>query len=410
VRRGSSDAAAPAAPGQLAVRDLTTGEQTLLGLQAIRAWYNDGYLLFVTREGTLFAAKFDVRRRTLTSDPVGVLDGLSQSVRVVTPQVDVSASGAIAYLRGGETAEEHAIVQVDRSGHEDVLLSTPGPDRWARLSPDKTRIVMGKATDRRIYIYDRRSGTTSPVTFAGSSQRPSWSPDGRHVAFISTSREGTTDVWVVRADGAEPAKAVAAGKDVVQQSATSWTRDGAWIVIDGSADEGGSVGDADDVFALPASGKGPLRRVVATTASEQTGEVSPDGRWIAYVSDDAGDFQVYVQPFLRPGGRTLVSTGPAIEPAWASNSEITYTSLMSDSLVLATLDFGASIGVARRSLLDRSRYAPGSPGFREYDVSRDGQQFLFEKSLSRSERAEPVVVLNWMAEVRRAVATQVRAR
>jgi hypothetical protein len=68
-----------------------------------------------------------------------------------------------------------------------------------------------------------------------------------------------------------------------------------------------------------------------------------------------------------------------------------------DSLVLATLDFGASIGVKRMSLFDRGRYAPGTPSWREYDVSRDGQHFLFEKSLSRSERAEPVVVLNWMA-------------
>jgi hypothetical protein len=214
----------------------------------------------------------------------------------------------------------------------------------------------------------------------------------------------------VPADGAEAANAIAPGKDVIQPSATSWTRDGAWIVIDGTADgSAGSVG-SDDIFALPSSGNGPLRTVIATTASEQAGEVSPDGRWIAYVSDDAGDFKVYVQPFLRPGGRTLVSTGPAIEPAWASNNEITYTSLTSDSLVLATLDFGASIGVKRLSLFDRGRYAPGAPSWREYDVSRDGQYFLFEKSLARSERAEPVVVLNWMTEVRRAVANQARRR
>jgi serine/threonine-protein kinase len=404
LRGGGTCGAAP-----LAVRDLTSGRQTLLGIQAIRGWYTDGYLLYVTRDGTLFAATFDVKRRVVTSDPVGVLDGLTQSVMVVTPQIDVSASGALAYLPG-RTVEDHAIVQVDRRGHEEVLIAAPGPYRWARLSPDQTRIAIGKSTDRQIYIYDRRSGTTSPVTFGGFNQRPTWSPDGRRVAFISTSRSGT-DVWAVGADGAEPAKAIAPGKDVVQQSATFWTADGAWIVIDGAPDDSsGTVGVGDDIFALPASGNGPLQRVVATAASEQTGEVSPDGRWIAYVSDDAGDFQVYVQPFLRPGGRTLVSTGPAIEPAWASNNEITFTSLTSDSLVLATLDFGTSIGVKRVSLFDRGRYAPGAPSWREYDVSRDGQRFLFEKSLSRNERAEPVIVLHWLAEVRRAVAKQARRR
>jgi len=226
------------------------------------------------------------------------------------------------------------------------------------------------------------------------------------VAFISGRASGS-DVWVVSADGAEPAKAIAPGKDVVQQSATSWTRDGAWIVIDGAPDQA-VVNGGDDVFALPASGNGSLRTVISTPASEQTGDVSPDGRWIAYVSDDAGDFQVYVQPFLRPGGRMLISTGPAIEPAWASNNEIVYTSLASDSLVLARLEFGESIAVRRTSLIDRGRYAPGAPSWREYDVSRDGQHFLFEKSLTGSRRAEPVVVLNWLTEVRRALAKQPR--
>jgi len=391
---------------ELAVRDVTTGQQTLLGIQALRGWYADGYLLFVTREGGLLAATFDHSSRALTSSPVGVLDRLRQSIRVVMPQVAMSTSGAIAYLPGATTAE-HVIVQVDRRGREEVLIAAPGPYRWARFSPDQTRIAFGK--DRQIYIHDRRSGTSSPVTFRGVNQRPTWSPDGRRVAFIS-ALPGGSDVWVVPADGAEPAKAIAPGKDVVQQAATMWTRDGAWIVIDGIADGSTGTAGGDDIFALPSSGNGPLRTVIATTASEQTGEVSPDGRWIAYVSDDAGDFQVYVQPFLRPGGRTLVSTGPAIEPAWASNNEITYTSLTSDSLVLATLDFGASIGVNRLSLFDRGRYAPGAPSWREYDVSRDGQHFLFEKSLSRSERAEPVVVLNWIAEARQAVANQARRR
>jgi len=389
----------------LAVRDVTTGQHTPLGVPALRGWYANGYLLFVTREGGLVAATFDVSRRALTSSPVGVLDRLRQSVMVVMPQVAMSTSGAIAYLPSTTTAE-HVIVQVDRRGREEVLIATPGPYRWSRFSPDQTRIAFGK--DRQIHIHDRRSGTSSSVTSSGINQRPTWSPDGRRVAFIS-SLAGASDVWVVPADGAEPAKAIAPGKDVVQQAATSWTRDGAWIVIDGIADGGGSAG-GDDIFALPSSGNGQLRTVVATTASEQTGEVSPDGRWIAYVSDDAGDFQVYVQPFLRPGGRTRVSTGPAIEPAWTSNNEVTYTSLTSDSLVLATLDFGASLGVKRLSLFDRGRYAPGAPSWREYDVSRDGQRFLFEKPLSRTERAEPVVVLNWIAEVRHAVAAQVRRR
>ena len=204
------------------------------------------------------------------------------------------------------------------------------------------------------------------------------------------------------ADGSAPAEPLAPGQDVLQQSATSWTRDGAWIVIDGTADNGGSAG-ADDIFALPVSGSGAMQPVVATPASEQTGEVSPDGQWIAYVSDDAGFFQVYLQPFLRAGGRTLVSAGAAIEPAWASESELTYVSTESGSLMLATLEFGESVRVTRTALFDHSPYARGIPSWRAYDVSRDGQRFIFTRSLSQTEARSLVVVLNWMEEVRRVI-------
>ena len=220
---------------------------------------------------------------------------------------------------------------------------------------------------------------------------------------FSSQRENVTNIWTAPADGSAPAEPLAPGRDVLQQSATSWTRDGAWIVIDGSADRGGSVG-ADDIFALPVSGNGPMQPVVSTPASEQTGEVSPDGRWIAYVSDDAGVFQVYLQPFLRPGGRTLVSAGAAIEPAWASANELTYVSTESSSLMLATLEFGESVRVTRTALFDHSPYVRGIPSWREYDVSRDGQRFIFTRSLSQAGGRSPVVVLNWLEEVRRVMA------
>jgi serine/threonine-protein kinase len=394
--------------GELRVLDVASGRLTPLGVQAVRGWHADGYLVFVTGLGALFAAEFDLGRNVLTSEPVRLLDGLYQNFYARTPQVAVSASGTIAYLESPATSDQ-VIVQVDHRGTEEVLVATPGPYRWLRFSPDQTRIAMIK--DAQVHVHDRRSGTTSPVTFGGFNQRPSWSPDGRRLAFMSNT-QGRTDVWTVSPDGADSAQPLAPGRDVVQTSATFWTRDGEWIVIDGFPDdttglsESGFVGD--DIFALPASGGGPMQRVVVTQASEQAGEVSPDGRWIAYVSDDTGDWQVYVQPFLRSGGRTLVSEGPALEPAWASNNELTYTSLTSDSLMLAQLELDDSLGVPavtrRQALFDRSRFTPGSPSWREYDISRDGQRFLFARSLSGRAPPEPIIVLNWTAEVRRVMA------
>ena len=178
----------------------------------------------------------------------------------------------------------------------------------------------------------------TPLTFAGANQRASWSPDGRRIAFSSV-RDSVTDVWVVAADGSAPARPVARGKDVLQHTATSWSPDGRWIVIDGLA-EGGPNAGLDDLYALAVDGDSALRPLVATPANEQSGEVSPDGRWIAYVSDDTGQPQIYLQSFMRPGGRWVVSEGAAIEPAWTSANELIYSSIASDSIIAARLTFG----------------------------------------------------------------------
>lgn len=154
------------------------------------------------------------------------------------------------------------------------------------------------------------------------------------------------------------------------------------------------------------NGDSALRPIVATSANEQSGVVSPDGQWIAYVSDDAGQPHVYVQPFLRPGGRALVSLGAAIEPIWTSANELVYSSVPTDSVIAARLTFGEAIGIVRTPLFSRGLYSPGSSSWRAFDVSRDGQTFLFTRSVARARLREPVVVVNWIAEVRAAFAAR----
>jgi len=125
------------------------------------------------------------------------------------------------------------------------------------------------------------------------------------------------------------------------------------------------------------------------------------------VSDDAGQPQIYVQPFDRPGGRSLVSDGAAIEPAWASANELIYSSLDADSLVSVRLSVGESVGATRTALFPRSRYSIGIASWREYDVLDNGQRFIFTRSVSTTAQVpEPIVVVNWMAEVRAAIAAR----
>jgi len=391
--------------GRLVLMDVATRKTTPLEVPSSRGLYLPGYLLLVNQSGELSAVEFDAASGAIRGEPVALLGGLGDDI-LQRPQVAVSGTGTLVFL-DGEEVDDRVIVQVERRGAERTVVATPGKYLWPRLSPDGTRImtlVGGLRSGAQIFIHDNRTGAMSPITFAGSNQRASWSPDGQRIAF-SSSRDSATNVWIVAADGSAPPQPIAAGRDVQQHTETSWSPDGRWIIVDGLADQGPNAG-LDDVYALAVSGDSALRPVVATGANEQAGVVSPDGQWIAYVSDDAGQPHVYVQPFLRLGGRALVSLGAAIEPIWTSANELVYSSVPTDSVIAARLTFGEAIGIVRTPLFSRGLYSPGSSSWRAFDVSRDGQTFLFTRSVARARLWEPVVVVNWIAEVRAAFAAR----
>jgi len=390
----------------LAALDLATGTVKVLVPNAARGWYvPSGHLVYATREGAVFAVKFDVKSLTITSAPVGVLDGIEVSTRSTLARMTISASGSMAYIPGGGGARS-VIVQMDRTGREQVIVAKPGSYTAPRLSPDGRLLALGDLDAKdaaQIWIHDRSSGTTRQLTFDGASTRPAWSPDGSQVAF-SAQRGGRVNIWSAPADGSGPGARAGEGPEVLGFSAVSWTRDGKWIVLDGAPEDHKGPG-GEDVFAIPTSGTPrTMRPAVASPFDEQSGDVSPDGKWIAYASNDAGKYQVYIQPFLAPGGRTLISASGAAEPGWASNNELVYVNMDADSVMLARLEFGATIKVTRSALFDHKAYQGGGASVRNFDVSRDGKSFVFVKSVASKAGAEPIIVLNWMEEVKRLMA------
>jgi Tol biopolymer transport system component/tRNA A-37 threonylcarbamoyl transferase component Bud32 len=395
--------------GDLGVLDLAAGTVKVIVPGAARGWYlSSGHLVYGDQEGKLFAVKFDLQSLEVTSAPVAVLDGI-QTTRFALPAVAISASGTMAYLTGGASGPSRVIVQVDRAGLEEVIVRKPGSYEVPRLSPDGRRIALANEDAQnaaQIWIHDRASGTTRQLTFDGISTRPAWSPDGKRVAF-STARGGTRvgwKIWSAPIDGSDPGALAVEGPGLTGGSAVSWTRDGKWIVTDGPPEDGKGAG-GEDIFAIPTSGSPrTMRPVVASRFNEQTGEVSPDGKWIAYVSNETGQYQIYVQPFLAPGGRTLISAGRVTEPVWVSSSELAYMNNDTDSLTLARLELGATPRVSRTPLFDVRNYVLGNQGYRNFDVSRDGKSFIFLKQLEASKAVEPIVVLNWAEEVKRLMA------
>ena len=386
----------------LAVLDIATRSITVVVPGATRGWYlNTGHLVYATQNGALYAVTFDPERREVTGSPVPVLDQV-QAGNANGSRFAISPAGAMIYLPGTRVTGTQ-LVEVDRSGRETVVIPDLGRYAHPRWSPTGDRIALtitGSGGDQ-IWIHDLGSKTLTQLTKEGANARSTWSPDGRQIAFLST-RPDSSGIYWMPVDGSGPAEPVSPAE--ATGGTTFWTRDGAWIVFDGRFTEGKTD---EDVFAIGTGADRSRQVAVASGADEETGAVSPDGKWIAYGSDEGGQWQVYVRPFLQPGGRWLVSTGGAGTPLWASNTELVYVDYTTRSMMAATLDFGPTVRVVERTSLfswEAYDFSESSP---EYDISRDGQRFLALKAPRGSGGAPtPTVVLHWFEEVQQRMAAQ----
>jgi len=393
------------AEADLAVLDVASGEVDVVVPGATRGWYaNSGHLVYATAAGAVYGVPFDPKRREVTGSPVPLLDGVRAGAANGSRLRLSNPSGAMMYLPGTAGGGVR-VMEVDRSGRETEVIARAGQYEHPRWSADGQRIAMTVTAEggggQQIWIYDIGSETFSQLTFEGTSIRPSWSPDGSRVAFFSR-RGGASDLYWKPADGSGPAERVAEGEDVINSGATFWTRDGSWIVFDGLGEEGD---EDEDIFAVGTGDDRTRQEAVATSANEETGAVSPNGQWLAYGSDESGQWQVYVRPFLTPGGRWVVSTAGGGTPLWVSDTELIYVDFATRSLMAARLEFGSTVGVERTSLFSFGpyQYSRNAP---EYDVSRDGLSFLVLRGEQGPANAQPIVVLNWFTEIERRMAEQ----
>ena len=349
------------AASRLAAMDLRTGAITRFEQPGIvPQWVDGGFVVLGNADGTLIALPFDPDRVRPTGPPVTIARDVAQRDPYSSPAA-VSATGSIVYRKSGGGVPRRLML-VSRTGQATPL--TPDPKAFAnpRFSPDGRRLVVDIAdptsSSRDVWMLDVREGVWSRLTTDGISNRPIWTPDGRRVVYSSND-----DLWWLAADasGRPDSLLVAAGS----RFAGGVTPDGRAVVFQ-------EVGVGIRVLAFDSA---PASRMIIPAAfGESAPALSPDGRWLAYQSDQTGRMEVYVRSYPEPGARVPVSLQGGSEPLWAHNGrELFYRS--GDTLMVAAVTPAPTFTVTgRRRLFTGSFLSGGS--FREYDVAPGDQHFV----------------------------------
>jgi Tol biopolymer transport system component len=355
------------------------------------------------RNGQLLAVRFDPKRLEVTGQPFNVLDGVLMSRNTGVANFDIAASGDLAYIPGKAEGGARTLVWVDRSGQVEKVPLPPRSYLHPRISPDGLKVAVEiEGSHHDIYVYDFQSGVLSNITTDGVSHWPVWSPDGRNIGYRSGPM-GRFQLWQVRADRSRAPELVPAVG--VSQSAGSYSPNGQAIAYTAAA-----PGTPPKVTVVPLEGDRTPRPLDNSRYAQGSPKFSPDGRWLAYCSNESGKPQVYVQAYPGPGSKTQVSSDGGTDPVWKrTGGELFYRD--GDSLMAVPVSPGPSFANGRPRELWKGHYSPGmssscgQPGLTSsnYDVTADGKRFLMIKDEDQDSASsrQVVVMLGWADELNR---------
>jgi serine/threonine-protein kinase len=393
------------------VLDLRTGEARMLMSDIARSWYvATGHVVYVRPDGSVFAVPFDLGSLEMRGAPVPILEGV-QVERGTSPDFALSETGALLMVAGpglGE-GEEAKVVSVDRSGD-----ATPVDQNWTfvaaafqgiAVSPDGTRLAVnvGEEVGEDIWVKQLDGGPVSRVTFHDAQDsRPRWTPDGQSLVFIS-QRAGAMDLYVKPADGTGSAEILLDLDPDINEGV--WSPDGTWLVIRTGGLASGAPGNRDIWGIRPGIDSVPLP-LVAAEWDEKALALSPDGKWLAYESNESGTDEVYVRPFPdTEAGKWQVSTDGGTAPVWAHSGRELFYVKPSDgrTMMVAAVETEPTFSVGeRRALFPLGGEYWLSGQYAAYDVALDDEHFfLVRRRALGDERVAGTLIIvdNWFEEL-----------
>jgi eukaryotic-like serine/threonine-protein kinase len=369
-----------------------------------------GHVVYM-HEGTLFAVPFDPKRLEVTGLPAPILEGVSAVPGDGSAQFSFSNGGNLMYVAGYSGFQTVSIYWMDREGKFTPLRETPGNYYSPAFSPDGKRLALqisdGKKND--IWVYDWEHDTLTRLTFSGGNLNPIWTPDGQRITYSSFEKNGVADLFWTRADGTGDTLRLTETKN--RKLPASWRPDGKVLAFDQV-----NSGTSWSTLTLTIEGKERLgwkpenpKPFLSGPFTEQSSSFSPDGRWLAYESNETGEFEVYVRPFPGPGGRWQISTGGGRFPKWSRNGTELFYRTQDNKIMVA--GYAVSDNSFRT---DKPRlWSPGQfterLGVLNFDLHPDGKRFAVLKAPAISETSpgnRVTFVFNFFDELRRKVQPQ----
>jgi eukaryotic-like serine/threonine-protein kinase len=383
-------------------QSLKTGQRHVLGNGVAARYLPTGHVVYVTGS-TLYAVPFDLNRLETTGTPIPLVTNILRPSYSTAPQVSISQTGTLAYLSDNGQREQDALVWVDQRGIESAVGPVGGPYAAPRISPNGRKLAVKVGDTLRstgdVQIYDFAREYWNRLTGVGEvgATMLLWTPDSKRLTLGGPFKDGW-HIYSKSLDG------TTADEQLLSSPGTTvplaWSPNGNELAIVTVTSATGQ-----DVAILDHRHPGPSRAFVNSKAREGAPAFSPDGHWIAYVSDKSGSAEVYLRPYPGPGEEVPVSADGGIEPVWATKAPVIFyrrddVMMAVDVVTTPTL----SVGKPRR-LFERP-YAHSNAFWANYDVTANGERLLMVKAVAPVAPTKINVVLNWFTELQQRVPTR----
>jgi serine/threonine-protein kinase len=382
----------------LHVLDFKTGKEKLLVNDAGMGWYlPTGHLLYVRRDGVALVVPFDLATLEMRGAAVPALQGVALTLAVA--ELAWSPSGEMIYGTGSGSSDVVTLQHADRSGK--MVAFDPawtGQFNSFAMAPDGRRVAVGASSPGGgldIWVKQLDRGPFTRLTFSGRDRRPAWSPDGREIAFVRDSASGG-DIYARAVDGGGTERRLAHLDRAIQEVA--WSHDGRWILV---RTETGAAGNGD-VLAVSTRDDSGVVPVATSNYSELQPAFSPDGRWVAYVSNETVTNEVYVRPFPNSASaRWQVSNGGGGSPVWSADGKEIFFINGANRLVAAELGTGPEFSVKELKPLFDARRFSYIAYHQAFETTRDGGfVFLGPLGAAVTPSTRLVQIDNWFADLR----------